>query len=217
MEDLRHGRIGTLRSGLDLGRNRSALLFEQRCRVARHGQDQNVKRRKDHGSHRSDPGRWIREEKMSASPKMDFFEVGDKTSLICTDAKVGEIVRTTLHDLDFKFHSADNAEIATERIRYTLYDIIIIQDDFAGGDLKANSVLNYLSSLAMAQRRFSMVVLIGSTFKTLDALQAFAYSVQLVVNTMDLANLGAILKKSWAEFDVLYRVYKSVTVAMRES
>jgi hypothetical protein len=148
---------------------------------------------------------------------MDFFEVGDKTSLVCTDAKVGEIVCTTLHDLDFKFHTADNAEIATERIRYTLYDIIIVQDDFAGGTLKANPVLSHLSSLAMAQRRFSMVVLIGSTFKTLDAMQAFAYSVQLVVNTMDLANLGAILKKSWAEFDVLYRVYKSVTVAMRES
>ncbi len=148
---------------------------------------------------------------------MDFFEVGDKTSLVCTDATVSETVRATLHELDFKFHTADNAEIAAERIRYTMYDIIIVQDDFAGGDLKANAVLQYLSSLAMAQRRFSMVVLIGPTFKTLDALQAFAHSVQLVVNTADLANFTAILKKSWAEFDVLYRVYKSVTVAMRES
>jgi hypothetical protein len=148
---------------------------------------------------------------------MDFFEVGDKTSLVCTDATVGETVRSTLRELDFKFHTADNPEIATERIRYTGYDIIIVQDDFAGGSLKANTVLNYLSSQAMAQRRFSMVVLIGTNFKTLDAMQAFAHSVQLVVNTTDLANFSAILKKSWAEFDVLYRVYKSVTVAMRES
>src|SRR5262245_51431809 len=154
---------------------------------------------------------------MSSSPKMDFFEVGDKTSLVCTDATVSEIVRATLRELDFKFHTADNAEIAIERIRYTPYDIIIVQDDFAGGNLKANAVLSYLSVLAMAQRRFSMIVLIGPTFKTLDAMQAFGYSAQLVVNTADLSNLTAILKKSWAEFDVLYRVYKSVTVAMRES
>ena len=154
---------------------------------------------------------------MSSSPKMDFFEVGDRTSLVCTDATVGETVRATLRELDFKFHTADNAEISIERIRYTAYDIIIVQDDFAGGNLKANSVLNYLSNLAMAQRRFSMVVLIGSNFKTLDAMQAFAHSVQLVVNTTDLVNFTAILKKSWAEFDVLYRAYKSVTVAMRES
>jgi len=148
---------------------------------------------------------------------MDFFEVGDRTSLVCADATVGEIVRATLRELDFKFHSADNAEIAIERIRYTAYDIILVQDDFGGTNLKSNSVLNYLSSLGMAQRRFSMVVLIGPNFKTLDAMQAFAHSVQLVVNTADLANFTAILKKSWAEFDVLYRVYKSVTVAMRES
>ena len=154
---------------------------------------------------------------MSASPRMDFFEVGDRTSLVCADATVGEIVRATLRELDFKFHSADNAEIAIERIRYTAYDIILVQDDFGGTNLKSNSVLNYLSSLGMAQRRFSMVVLIGPNFKTLDAMQAFAHSVQLVVNTADLANFTAILKKSWAEFDVLYRVYKSVTVAMRES
>jgi len=154
---------------------------------------------------------------VSASPRMDFFEVGDRTSLVCADATVGEIVRATLRELDFKFHSADNAEIAIERIRYTAYDIILVQDDFGGTNLKSNSVLNYLSSLGMAQRRFSMVVLIGPNFKTLDAMQAFAHSVQLVVNTADLANFTAILKKSWAEFDVLYRVYKSVTVAMRES
>jgi hypothetical protein len=154
---------------------------------------------------------------MSASPKMDFFEVGDRTSLVCADATVGETVRTTLRELEFKFHSADNAEIAIERIRYTAYDIILVQDDFGGTNLRSNSVLNYLSSLGMAQRRFSMIVLIGPAFKTLDAMQAFAHSVQLVVNTADLVNFSAILKKSWAEFDVLYRVYKSVTVAMRES
>src|SRR5262245_36200836 len=100
---------------------------------------------------------------MSSSAKMDFFEVGDKTSLVCTDATISEAVRTTLHELDFKFHTADNPEIATERIRYTAYDIIIVQDGFAGDGVKANTVLNYLSALAMAQRRFSMVVLIGPT------------------------------------------------------
>src|SRR5689334_16055579 len=110
---------------------------------------------------------------MSSSPKMDFFEVGDRTSLVCTDAAVSEIVRATLRELDFKFHTADNAEVAIERIRYTPYDIIILQEDFAGGNLKANPVLNYLSLLAMGQRRFSMIVLVGASFKTLDAMQAF--------------------------------------------
>ena len=152
----------------------------------------------------------------SPESKVDFFEVGDKTSLICTDPNIAEAVRATLRDLDFKFHTAETSEMAVERSRYTAYDIIVIQDNFAGSTFRSNAVLNYLAPLGMAQRRYSMVVLIGSGFKTLDAMQAFGQSVQLVVNTADLPNFTAILKKSWAEFQSLYKVYKDVFASLGE-
>jgi len=152
----------------------------------------------------------------SSESKMDFFEVGDKTSLICTDPTVGETVRASLRELGFKFHTAETSEIAIERTRYNQYDIIIIQENFAGSSLKSNAVLSYLASLPMASRRNSMVVLIGSSLKTLDAMQAFAYSVQLVTNTTDLPNFTAILKKSWAEFQSLYKVFKDVLASLSE-
>jgi hypothetical protein len=69
-------------------------------------------------------------------------------------------------------------------------------------------VLNYLGPLPMAQRRYSFVCLVGASFKTLDAMQAFAQSVHLVLNPADLPNLGPILKKGLAEFELLYRAYK---------
>ena len=146
--------------------------------------------------------------------RMDFFEVGDKTSLICADTGVGEVVRSTLRELGFKFHIAETSETAVERTRYNAYDVIVIQENFAGNTLKSNVVLNYLATLPMAQRRSSLVVLIGSGFKSLDAMQAFSYSVQLVVNTMDLPNFTAILKKSVAEFQNLYKVYKDVVASL---
>src|SRR5436309_7806256 len=146
--------------------------------------------------------------------RMDFFEVGDKTSLICADANVGEAVRSTLRELGFKFHVAETSEVAVERTRYNTYDVIVIQDNFAGNTLKSNVVLNYLATLPMPQRRASLVVLIGSGFKSLDAMQAFGYSVQLVVNTMDLPNFTAILKKSLAEFQNLYKVYKDLVASL---
>src|SRR5690242_16971199 len=104
----------------------------------------------------------------SSETKMDFFEVGDKTSLVCTDPNVGEIVRATLREIGFKFHTAETSEMAIERTRYNPYDIVIIQDNFAGNTLRSNAVLNYFAPLAMAQRRYSMLVLIGSELKTLD-------------------------------------------------
>src|SRR5207249_5616532 len=100
-------------------------------------------------------------EMSSSETKMDFFEIGDKTSLICTDPNVGEIVRATLRDLEFKFHTAETPEMAIERTRYNPYDIILIQENFAGSTLKSNPVLNYLAPLPMSTRRYSMVVLIG--------------------------------------------------------
>ncbi len=151
---------------------------------------------------------------MSADNQVEFFEIGDKTSLICTNAAIAEPVRTTLREMGYKFHTADTSDVAIERTRYTLYDIIVVQEDFGGGTLQANPVLSYFSNLPMAQRRTSMLVLIGTAFKTLDAMQAFAQNVQLVVNVGDLRNLTAILKKSRVEFDGLYKVYRDVVSAV---
>ena len=152
----------------------------------------------------------------SQESKMDFFEVGDKTSLICADHTIGEAVRSTLRELGFKFHTAETGENAIERLRYTPYDCVIIQENFAGSSLRSNAVLGYLAPLPMAQRRYSFVCLIGSSFKTLDAMQAFGQSVQLVLNPADLPNLTAILKKGLAEFDLLYKAYKDTLASMGE-
>jgi hypothetical protein len=148
----------------------------------------------------------------SQESKMDFFEV----ALICSDPSTGEAVRATLRELGYKFHTAETGEMAVERMRYTQYDVIVIQENFAGSSLRSNAVLNFLAPLPMAQRRYSFTCVIGPSFKTLDAMQAFQQSVHVVVNPSDLANLTAILKKGIAEFENLYRVYKETFAALGE-
>jgi hypothetical protein len=68
----------------------------------------------------------------------------------------------------------------------------------------------------MAQRRYSFVCLIGPSLKTMDAMQAFSHSAHLVVAPADLPNLLAILRKSLAEFDALYRTYKDAVATQTE-
>jgi len=108
---------------------------------------------------------------MSSQEKMDFFELGDKTSLICGDSNTTDVARTTLRELGFKFHTAETPELAIERMRYTSYDCIIIHENFAGSSLRSNAVMNFLAALPMAQRRFWFVCLVGPSFKTLDAMR----------------------------------------------
>ena len=148
--------------------------------------------------------------------RMDFFEIGDKTSLICAEPETTQQVKATLRELGFKFHTADSADLAIERIRYTPYDCIVIHENFAGSSLRTNAVLNYLAPLPMAQRRFSFICLIGPSFKTLDALQAFGASVHLVMDPVDLPNFTAILRKGLAEFQLLYSVYKEMVSTLGE-
>jgi hypothetical protein len=153
---------------------------------------------------------------MSSQEKMDFFELGDKTSLICADPTTTEVVKTTLRELGYKYHTAETPELAVERIRYTNYDCIVVHENFAGSSLRSNAVLNYLSPLPMALRRYTFVCLVGPSLKTLDAMQAFVQSVHLVLSPADLPNLGPILKKGLAEFEMLYRAYKDTYAAMGE-
>ena len=82
---------------------------------------------------------------MSSQEKHEFFELGDKTSLICVDPSTTEVVKETLRELGFKFHVADTPDMAVERMRYTHYDCIVVQENFAGSSLRSNAILNYLA------------------------------------------------------------------------
>jgi len=106
--------------------------------------------------------------------------------------------------------------MAVERLHYTNYDCIVVHENFAGSLLRSNPVLNYLAPLPMAQRRYSFVCLIGPSFKTLDAMEAFVQSVHLTLNPADLPNLGAILKKGLTEFEQLYRTFKDTLTTLGE-
>ena len=140
----------------------------------------------------------------------EILEVGDKAGLICDDGPSAEQLTNTLRELGFKCHTAHTSDRAIERMKYTPYDVIIIAETFTGSNLETNGVLNYLSPLPMAQRRNSYVVVVGDSFRTLDAMQAYAQSVHLVVNPTDISNLGAILKKGLADFELFYRVYRDI-------
>ena len=76
--------------------------------------------------------------KVSAAAKFEFFELGDKTSLICTTDDISETVRNILRDLNFKSHTVDNADEAVDRLRYTQYNCIVVSEQFCGSTLITN-------------------------------------------------------------------------------
>ena len=143
-------------------------------------------------------------------PIHEIVEIEDETALICDEGPSATESQYSLGELGYKCHTADTGVRAIERMKYTPYDLVLVAENFAGSSLETNPVLQYLKPLPMAQRRNTFVVAIGDSFRTLDAMQAYANSVHLVINPSELANIAAILKKGLAEFNLLYRAYKRV-------
>src|SRR5687767_1044057 len=115
---------------------------------------------------------------------MDPFE--DKACLIvASSGGIPDVIRNSLQELNLSF-AVENSERAIELIRSRRFDIIFIEENLGGGSLKANAVHDYVSRLSMAERRSSMIVLVGSSFQTLNAMQAFAHSVHLVIRDTEL-------------------------------
>jgi hypothetical protein len=62
--------------------------------------------------------------------------------------------------------------------------------------------------LPMSVRRQIFVVLISSTFATMDYMNTLNKSVNLIINKDEISELGMILKKEMEENEYFYHVFK---------
>lgn len=139
----------------------------------------------------------------------DFLEVGERGALVCGEGPFVDALRETVEKIGFTCHIVNGPEQAIERMSFTRYDAVFLQQD-PGNTPGASLVHNYVASLPMPQRRDSYTVLIGASLRTLDAMQAYAASVHLVVNPTDISNIGPILRKGLADFDRTYKTLREV-------
>jgi hypothetical protein len=110
---------------------------------------------------------------------------------------------------------SESPERALERLRQTSFEAIVIGERYGGDSIETNPVHQLVASLPMDQRRNSFVFLVGESFATLNAMEAFCHSVHLVINSGQLASLGPILRKSLSDFDLFYRAFRDVSENQR--
>jgi CheY-like chemotaxis protein len=134
---------------------------------------------------------------MEFANRLDIFEPGDLTALVCTDVpEVQRLVVDQLTSLNYKLHTGLFVEDILLKLRAHTYDVVLISENFAATDLETNPILREATSAPSAQRRKQLLVLIGSSVLTNDDLQAFQHSVDLVVNLADVMNLRPVLRRA---------------------
>lgn len=139
----------------------------------------------------------------------DFIEEEARTSLVCvTENEMKDKINVCLSGIDFHNSSADNAREALKKMRYHTFDLVVIDELFDCRSINANGVLIFLQHLPMSIRRHVFVILISGNFRTMDNMQAFNKSVNLIVNRKNMDDFKKILLRGIADNDVFYRVYK---------
>ena len=138
----------------------------------------------------------------------DFIEEEAKTSLVCvTEQTLQKNICKVLEKIEYHNTTAENAREALKKMRYHTFDLVVLDELFDCRSLNANGVLIFLQHLPMVIRRNIFAALISETHHTMDNMQAFNKSVNLIINRKNLDDFEKILLKGIADQDMFYRVY----------
>ena len=140
----------------------------------------------------------------------DFISATDKPALVAiSNPEVFSFVRGALVDLGYKVHNIEAHEEFVTRFAEVQYQLFVIEETFGGTE--HNTTLALLQTMPMISRRHATVVLIGQSFETLNAMQAFQQSVHAVVNYSELNLIPQLVQKVAADNTLFLNTFREAT------
>lgn len=145
----------------------------------------------------------------SSDKPFDFVGEDAETALICeSDPALKEKISTAMKTLGYQITESTTARDALKSMRFHVYNVIIVNENFDAADQAGNAVLSYLANLNMSTRRQIFVALVTSQLRTSDNMVAFNKSVNLIINVANIDDAGTIIKHGVADNNAFYHVFK---------
>jgi len=139
----------------------------------------------------------------------DFIGQNDHPALLAlSNIDVLTMAKADLAGMGYKVHAAHTSEQFESRYYMVNYEIVVIEETFAGSSTFDNPSLRLLQSMPMQFRRHAAIILVGESYETMNSMQAFGQSVHAVVNYADVANLSQVIQKTVAENDLFLNAYR---------
>ena len=139
----------------------------------------------------------------------DFIEEEGLTALVCEqNPLVKKTITDALELMEYQITAAESARDALKRMRYHVYDLIVVNESFDTDNPEANGVVIYLERLSMATRRNMFVAMVSDRFRTMDNMMSLNKSVNLIINVKNIDDIGKILSRGITDSEYFYRVYK---------
>ena len=140
---------------------------------------------------------------------LDYRDMDSSTCMICEqDPILRQKLRENLKTLNYNVVEPNTYKEAHKFTTFQTFNVIVVDEAFDLGQDGVNSMLQYLADMAMSLRRQIFVVLISSTFATLDYMNTLNQSVNLIINKEEISEIGMILKREMEENEYFYHVFK---------
>lgn len=153
------------------------------------------------------------DEEFEDEEEIEIYDEHDQIAFIL-DRKNDDLWTAALTELEYKLQRAKSPEHAVHKLRFNQYHVVVVHEKFGGTTLETSPLYEFIRDMPMDTRRKTFVALVGENFKTLDNMEALAYSVNLVINQKDFDQLETILKKSIGDNDTFYKVYRETMTAL---
>jgi hypothetical protein len=139
----------------------------------------------------------------------DYRDMDTSTCMVCEhDPSVKQKIRDNLKTLNFNVIEPATSKEALKYTTFQVFNVIVVNENFDIGEDGVNYIIKYSENLPMSIRRQIFVVLVSSTFATLDYMNTLNKSVNLIINKEEISEIGMILKREMEENEYFYHVFR---------
>lgn len=138
-----------------------------------------------------------------------FMAPKGETAMVCEqDAAARDKIVSALKSMGYAVVEATSCGEAVKFMRFQIFSVIVVHENFDTVTGGINSVLLNLEGLSMSIRRQTFVVLLSATLPTMDNLEAYHKSVNLIINKREIGEVEKLLRQAMVEHEDFYRVFK---------
>ena len=146
-----------------------------------------------------------------AANQEDKIGRDDRSALLCChEPAYIEYLTTQLRGIGYKVHHARTHQQAAQRLGGRAYHLTVLLENLEGCLLESNSLLRHLAAMPTDERRATFVVLLCQSFATGDELNAYAQSVDLLINYTDVGQFDALVVPAVEEHNESNRFFEAV-------
>jgi hypothetical protein len=138
-----------------------------------------------------------------------YVDPENKTAMICEQDPVSrDKVSNAIKKIGFEVVQPATFKDALKYMRFHIFDVILVNENFNTGIWEVNNIMKYLENLNMSVRRQIFVVLISTIYATMDSMQAYHKSVNMIINKNEISDIENILKQALSEHTDFYYLLK---------